>query len=660
MYRVLCATVRVALALPGLLAVNAPGAVPFIDILNPPSGVQGATQPLSLSIKGANFMPGAVVNFNGVTLTPDSLAVNQLHVTVPASNLAKMGTANVTVVNPATAPANGTSNVAFFAITIPTTSVAYVAGTQLPNYAAAATGDFNNDGKLDVAILQIVVQGLSLSASAQILLGDGSGRFTAKGKPIAVVGIQEMTLAVGDFNADGNLDVAMGFTYPAQIPFDEVAIALGDGKGNLGTAAAVTNAADVFALGDFNGDGNLDIAIAPPGSAVAPTGSVNVLLGDGKGNFSAGPLFMLPSIATALAAGDFNGDGKPDLAVKLGNSPGTPTMAILLGDGAGGFTTSSYPIVGNGPYTTQYLATGDFNGDGNLDVAVPTFNSEASSTINVLLGDGTGNFSSVSSPTSPLQPSDLLVADFNGDGNLDVVLQGGEGNALASQVLLGDGKGHFTPAGPPLAASTLVTGDFNGDGRLDFATPGSVLLQSTGPLCSLTGIVAGPPKQLQVTMQDIGSGLNTIQLVSAVNATVDLPPFTPGTTSPVVVTATKVDQSGTSDVAFTVKDMAGNSITCDPVDFTAQIEGRSETHVFRDLSASEHYIRIVNGTPGLKSATFDVNGKSFPVTLSKGRTVNLDIGSAMQPGDANKIVMTAQGPRRSSATVLIGDASVGQ
>ena len=104
-------------------------------------------------------------------------------------------------------------------------------------------------------------------------------------------------------------------------------------------------------------------------------------------------------------------------------------------------------------------------------------------------------------------------------------------------------------------------------------------------------------------------------------------------TTPVVVTATKVNQSQGSEVSFIVTNTAGMTTSCDPVDFTAQIENRMETHVFRSLSSSEHYVRIVNGKPGLRRIAFRVNGTLLPEShLADGETAVLDIRSAMQGG----------------------------
>ena len=179
------------------------------------------------------------------------------------------------------------------------------------------------------------------------------------------------------------------------------------------------------------------------------------------------------------------------------------------------------------------------------------------------------------------------------------------------------------------------------------------------PSCQLTSIVNGPPKQLIVTMQDAASGLQTIQVAAEVNTSVSIPSFTIGATRPVIVTATKVDQSQTSEVAFLVTNTAGKTTSCDPVDFTAQIENRMETHVFRSLSSSEHYVRIVNGKPGLRRIAFRVNGTLLPEShLADGETAVLNIGSAMQEGPNNIVILHASGKAGASAYILIGDSSV--
>ena len=229
----------------------------------------------------------------------------------------------------------------------------------------------------------------------------------------------------------------------------------------------------------------------------------------------------------------------------------------------------------------------------------------------------TGVTLSTDFPTaSPLQavlwgPNDSFVAKLNPTGS-----------ALAYSTYLG-GSGSESGSGIAVdsTGNAYVTG---GTASTNFPTAnplqavyGHTYVAKIGagvspPSCRLTSTVNGPPKQLIVTMQDAASGLQAIQVAAAVNTTVSLPPFTVGATTPVTVTATKVNQSQSSEVAFLVTNTAGKSITCDPVDFTAQIENRMETHAFRSLSSSEHYVRIVNGKPGLRRIAFRVNGTLLP------------------------------------------------
>lgn len=202
------------------------------------------------------------------------------------------------------------------------------------------------------------------------------------------------------------------------------------------------------------------------------------------------------------------------------------------------------------------------------------------------------------------------------------------------------------------------------------------LVTKTGLSCQVSQIVNGPPKQLVVMMQDSAAGLQSINVTQSVNSSVPVPAFSPGTTQPVLVTATKINQSQTSDVAFVVTNTAGAQMSCDPVDFSIDLEGVMQRHVFRAIPTAEHYIRIVNGTPGVHGMAFAVNGHKFSVPdLKDGGSYLLDIGSAMFPsvpeiGAAqrisrgrigfgnNYVAVEATGARGSSAYILIGDDSV--
>jgi len=188
------------------------------------------------------------------------------------------------------------------------------------------------------------------------------------------------------------------------------------------------------AVGDFNGDGKPDfVAVSFNGS------SVTVFLGNGSGGFTPTGPFAVGTNPQSVAVADFNGDGKPDLVTAdfSGNS-----VTVLLGNGSGGFTaTTSSPVaVGASPV---FVATGDFNGDGKFDIV--TANSGDNS-ITVLLGDGTGGF--VAAAGSPFavgaNPRSVAVADFTGDGKLDIVIANAGDNTVSE--LLGDGTGGFMAA----------------------------------------------------------------------------------------------------------------------------------------------------------------------------------------------------------------------
>ena len=335
-----------------------------------------------MTLNGTGFVSGSVVNWNGGGLATQFVSGSQLSAAVPASDIATNTTASVTVTNPG--PGGGTSNVVFFPVTA---NVGHSIGFGLalspavgPEPYSLAVGDFNGDGKLDLAVANY--GGYGFPSTVSILLGDGRGNFTLASSPAA--GDSPLSVAVGDFNGDGNLDLAV-----ANEVGGCVTILLGDGTGNftLTSSPAAGDEPVSVAVGDFNGDGKLDLAVANWGYFSAST--VDILLGDGAGKFTLASSTLTGSDSDAVAVGDFNGDGKLDLAVanRSGNN-----VSILLGDGAGNFTLTSSPATGSEPYS---VAVGDFNGDGKLDLAVAN---SGSNTVSILLGDGTGNFTLASSP----------------------------------------------------------------------------------------------------------------------------------------------------------------------------------------------------------------------------------------------------------------------
>ena len=190
-------------------------------------------------------------------------------------------------------------------------------------------------------------------------------------------------------------------------------------------------------MGDFNGDGKQDLAVANGGS-----NNVSILLGDGAGSFSPATSFASANNGQrSVAVGDFNGDGKQDLAVVDGVG-----VSILLVDGAGHFSAATEFGAGSSP---QSVAVGDFNGDGKQDIVI----NNGFSDVSILLGDGTGNFSG---PTSLATggSNTAAVGDFNGDGKQDLAVVAGFGPSIFLN--------QSDPCSPSCQLSTSISANFNG------------------------------------------------------------------------------------------------------------------------------------------------------------------------------------------------------
>jgi len=355
-----------------------------------------------------------------------------------------------------------------------------------------ATGDFNGDGKEDLAL-----------SNGAILLGHGDGTFSAPSFTLPLPGgsIQSAGgLAVGDFNNDGKLDIAINQAGPS------VGIFLGKGDGTFTTGksyAGVSDASDLTVT-DLDGDGNLDLlqGIGSSGqygpSNGTHSGIVNILMGNGDGSFQAAPAYPNtaapnglngPVQAATFATGDFNGDGKPDiLAAAVTDNGGlivSKGLVLLAGDGKGNFTPGS-AIGGSSP---SVIAAADMNGDGKLDAVF----ADNLTSVGVAFGNGAGGFQTVVDTPLPNSANivNLAVGDFNGDGKPDVLVtaNGGEvGGSNVIYLLLNKGDGTLEPAvaidTPTTSPVGLAVGDLNGDGKLDFVV-------TTASIASASSSTAG-------------------------------------------------------------------------------------------------------------------------------------------------------------------------
>ena len=319
------------------------------------------------------------------------------------------------------------------------------------NAEAIAVGDFNGDGIPDLAVM-------NASQTVTILLGKGDGTFTATATS-PQTGASPSAIVIGDFNSDGIPDLAV-----ANEGSNNVSIFLGNGDG---TFTAVANQPETgtspiaMVAGDFNGDGILDLATA---NYVSDT--VTVLLGNGDGTFTASPLSAQTNVApTPMAVGDFNGDGILDLAVAGGYLYPGGQVTILLGNGDGSFTPAAPLTMSQNSYAYP-IVVGDFNQDGKLDLAIA--NSYGNS-IDIFLGNGDGTFTATTATVTGLTgPSHLAVSDLNGDGKPDLV----ETNNSQVGILLGNGDGSFSAVTTLSAGNypnAIVTSDFNEDGTEDLA-----------------------------------------------------------------------------------------------------------------------------------------------------------------------------------------------
>jgi hypothetical protein len=354
------------------------------------------------------------------------------------------------------------------------------------------------------------VGSLSQTSTATVLGVSANSLAAAVNYP---AGNGPVAVAVGDLNGDGIPDLAV-----ANRNSSEVSVLIGNGNGTFRAAVNYPVGAlpTAVACGDFNMDGKLDIAV------LTFEGTLALLFGNAGGTLQAPVTYAAGTYPVSLAVGDLNNDGIPDIAFV--DAYGTfNTVRLFLGTADGTLRLQPYPYTAGSLVSNVILA--DFNADGNADLAVA--NSDG---VSILLGNGDGTLRSPQLISTAYPAYALAAADFNGDGLLDLATAGWIGNSM--NVLTGNGDGTFktptayTVTGAPYA---IATGDFNGDGKIDIAIANSssntvalYLNSGSGGLSTATEYAVGQRPQALLTADFNNDGRTDLVTANtdSLNATV--------------------------------------------------------------------------------------------------------------------------------------------
>jgi Bacterial Ig-like domain (group 3)/FG-GAP-like repeat len=529
--------------------------------------------------------------------------------------------------------------------------------------SCAATADFNLDGKIDLAVC-------NSNSTVSVLLGNGDGTFRSQmtygtdphGTPYAI--------ATGDFNGDGNTDLAV--TNSLGGSSDTVSILLGNGDGTFQNQQtyAVGSGAQGITVGDFDDDGNADLAIANNRD-----NTVSVLFGNGDGTFQPQVTYAAGNQPSSISAVDFNGDGHADLVV---SNLGDNTVSVLLANRDGTFQAQvTYPT-GNYPVG---VTAGDFNGDGNADLAVANGND---GTVGVLLGNGDGTFQSqVTYPTGNL-PVGVITGDFNGDGKADLATPNLVANNVS--VLLGDGDGTFQGQATYSAGSQpmgIAVADFNGDGLADVATAShsssgtiTVLLSERTETATVTGVSMYGPQTHNVLASYTGdasraaSQSNTTALVGVAWPTTTRlsASANPGTAGqPITFTAT-VNSIGTGTPSGTVRFRAGTTLLGTGTVNNAGVATLTTSGLaVGAYSAAAAYSGDSNFGPSTSTAlsltmqtapTYTVNTPQTTVSVTQGSSTNVTINLLPVGGPYNSSITLSASGLPAGVTATFNPASV--
>ncbi len=352
-------------------------------------------------------------------------------------------------------------------------ATSFVAGTSPIGLVAA---DFNQDGDMDLAVAD------KATDKVDVFFGNGTGAFTAG--PVLSLSAPPSSIITGDFNGDGKPDIAVACTAAVGQSTTSVDVFLNAGAGTFGLGQ-ITNVETGatpgepvgIAAGDFNADGKLDLAVTEYSAQ-----SIAILFGADNGTFATPVAYSANQYPTAVAAGDFNDDGYPDLAVA------NTSVNVLAGEKNDGSATNNVSVL-------QDDATGDFSVGANLQInsttgtpdSVETANLTVASTPGLLVGNTDGTVTVFTNSSGAFANSAMVgvgggttavaPGDFNLDGDTDFVSANG-GNSLGNSsntvtVVPGIGSGMVSEAqllSTGVGPADVVVADFNNDGKPDIAT----------------------------------------------------------------------------------------------------------------------------------------------------------------------------------------------
>lgn len=470
----------------------------------------------------------------------------------------------------------------------------------------------------------------SLSVSLALVVSPARGQITFSPLANYPTGQNPQYVAVGDLNNDGAPDAVVVNNTSGTV---SVLLNKHDGTGSFNQPAtyAVGTSPSWAAIGDVNGDGKPDIIVSN-----VTSGTISVLLNKGDGTLQAASSYnVLPAgvtgtpSPTAVAIGDVNNDGKPDVVVA---NSGTNNVSVLINNGQGAFTASAAYTVGNAP---DSISLAKFTSGANVDIMTAN---KSGRNVSVLLGNGDGTFQAAKNTPAGYVPYSAIPRDIDGDGRMDVVVCDNMGQASGINVLKGNGDGTFQKAvyyvggKSPIA---VAVGDFNGDGRPDVATANtgtqdvSLFLNAGSATFAAPATLAPGVTHLGVAVADCDgdgnqdiilantpSGVTVLLNITAYVQSVTLQPTTivTGSSSTMTVSLTRAAPPGGVTVPILVSD---TNLIWAPGTITIPA-GQASATVHINANAPFVGTAVITAALGGASASATITVNPPPVVAGKG------------------------------------------